>query len=90
MGFLSCYKFILVRDSHSNYSIEKVHTVNVNLPNLHIVGKVKYFFHQHTRYVWVNERGSFGTLAQLLWSHKTCDDLVDNLDGLTEEEHSEL
>ncbi|KAL1509672.1 hypothetical protein ABEB36_004378 [Hypothenemus hampei] len=80
----------LVKDNHGNYTIEKVWTTNVNLLHLNITGNIKYFFYQHTRYVWIPEKSTFGTLSQLIWSHKSCDDLVEDIEGLNEQEYSEL
>ncbi|XP_066257174.1 polyamine-transporting ATPase 13A3-like [Euwallacea similis] len=83
-------EFFLVRDRDKSFTIQKVCKIYVNLPHVEIRGDIKYFFHQHTRYVWIPDRGAFGTLFQLLWSHKTCDNFVDNLDGLTEADHTEM
>lgn len=79
-----------MQGSNGNWSIEKVGTEKVDLPHSPMGSFVKYFFHEHTKYVWAAEKESFSTLNQLLWSHQTCDSILMNIDGLSKEGHSEL
>lgn len=80
----------LVRDNHNNHSLHRVFSVNINLDQLGITGEQKYFFHQHTKYVWISERQSFSTYDQLIWKNITCNDLCTNRSGLTEQHYNEL
>ncbi|XP_050298965.1 polyamine-transporting ATPase 13A3-like isoform X3 [Anthonomus grandis grandis] len=81
---------LLVQDSHENYSITKILTIEIYLQDILISDTVKYFFHQHTRYVWIPETYSFGTLNELLWAQKSCNEYLDDLEGLTDAEYNKM
>ncbi|CAG9762834.1 unnamed protein product [Ceutorhynchus assimilis] len=83
-------EIFLVCDNHNKCTIQQVGVTSVNLPHFGLRGTVKYFFHQRTKYVWVPATNSFGTLNQLLWSQKTCDDYVENTEVLSNSEYLEL
>ncbi|XP_056634533.1 polyamine-transporting ATPase 13A3-like isoform X1 [Diorhabda sublineata] len=74
---------LLVCDNHGQYKYIKIKTENVSLPN---INQLRYFFHQHTKYLWDANINAFVTLDQLIPS-KSVDDYLKNTDGLTNDEY---
>lgn len=65
-------------------------TINVDINDFGIRRPVKYFCHQHTKYVWIIENQVFCSLGQLIWKYKTCEEFANNNNGLSEENYNEM
>lgn len=80
--------FILVYDSYVGFSIQTLKTDLIKLPGRSLF-QLRYFEHQHTKFVWIEERGGFGSLSDLLQS-PSLDEIVNSSKGLLETESIEL
>lgn len=73
---------------HENCSFEKIQTAIVKIPNNGPTA-LRFFFHQHTKYVWLEQTQEFGTLDSLIPSN-TVDNYLNNTNGLLDVDYIDL
>ncbi|KAF7273847.1 hypothetical protein GWI33_013460, partial [Rhynchophorus ferrugineus] len=87
---LSDAEYLLVRDNHNNYSIELVLAIDVDINGFNIKKPIRYFCHQHTKYIWIVENQVFCSLDQLVWDNKTCEEFAKDNNSLNEDNYNEI
>ncbi|CAH1173807.1 unnamed protein product [Phaedon cochleariae] len=77
---------ILVSDSDGKYSWKQITYEKITHTARPLFGEFRYFFYQHTKYVWSTEHLVFVTLGDLIPT-LTNDEYLNNTDGLKKEEY---
>lgn len=78
----------LVCENSSKYTTTDVVDINIKVPSLGDV-ELRYFIYCNTKYVWIENNDSFGTVYDMFPKH-TLNSIIHSSHGLLEDEEEKL
>ncbi|XP_047526862.1 polyamine-transporting ATPase 13A3-like isoform X1 [Vanessa atalanta] len=79
---------LCVTDGEDSFQIEKVNEVDLSLSS-HRGNRLRYFIYQHSRYIWLNDNGTFINVLALN-EKLTISLLMENMCGINKRQQNEL